>query len=149
MCIFTINKLEENYKTEVKTRGPESDGKRRVSQILGGCKMSDDNISRQKVVDYKLTNRNNFAVFKAIKKSHHHIKITLIFKLCHLSKQGFKKNSFHVKHSIVNLRTFKPWLYFYEWRAHEISPIDNLTALYIVGTDDWIFEGLILWLKFT
>ena len=40
-------------------------------------------------------------------------------------------------------------LYFYEWRAHEISPIDNLTALYIVGTDDWIFEGLILWLKFT
>jgi len=53
--------LEENCKTEVKTRGPESDGKRRVSQILGGCKMSDD-ISRQKVVNYKLTNRNNFAV---------------------------------------------------------------------------------------
>ena len=32
---------------------------------------------------------------------------------------------------------------------NEISPIDNLTDLYIVGTDDWIFVGLILWLKFT
>lgn len=30
-----------------------------------------------------------------------------------------------------------------EGHMNEMSPIDNLTDFYIVGTDDWIFVGLV------